>query len=418
MPKLAIPLTDTKIRNAKPRDKIYSLADGGGLNLEISPTGSKIWRMRYRQENGKANRLSFGEYPTVSLQDAREKRAEARKLIIEGIDPSESKKAKKVAKIEAATNNFEAVAWEWFRIKIEPLSETHKARTKAYLENDLIPYLGKQPIAEIKAIDLLRCLRRIESRKNNRGQRVTETANRVRTLMSGLWRYAIQTSRAERDIAHDLLGALEKHVSKNFSHIVDQNLLGQLMRDIDRYVGSPATKAALQLLPLVFTRPGELRQAKWKDINFINKEWRYLVTKTEIDHIVPLSDQAIQIIQSMRPYTGSGEYVFSAGSGTKPISDGTINKALKTLGYSSDVIQPHGFRHTAATALAELGWAEEKIERQLSHLVQGVKGKYQKAKYLDDRREMMKDWSTYLDRLKTSCLQDKNNQCRVARQEK
>jgi integrase len=293
------------------------------------------------------------------------------------------------------------VAWEWFKVKIESLSDTHKARTRSYLENDLVPYLGKKPIAEIKAVELLACLRRIENRKNNQGQRVTETANRVRTLMSGLWRYAIQTSRAEHDIAHDLLGALEKHVSKNFSHIVDPKILGKVMRDIDLYQGSPATKAALQLLPLVFARPGELRQAKWKDINFETKEWRYFVTKTDIDHIVPLSEQAIRIIQSMRPLTGSGEYIFSAGSGARPISDGTINKALKILGYSSDVIQPHGFRHTAATALAELGWGEDKIERQLSHLVQGVKGKYQKAKYLDDRREMMKAWSNYLDALKT-----------------
>lgn len=401
MPKFAIPLTDTQIRNSKPKDKIYCLSDGGGLIIEISPTGSKIWRMRYRQANGKGNRLSFGEYPQLSLREAREKCTTARKLIADGIDPSESKKAVKLAKIEATSNNFDAVAWEWFKVKIESLSDTHKARTRSYLENDLIPYLGKKPIAEIKAVELLACLRRIENRKNNQGQRVTETANRVRTLMSGLWRYAIQTSRAEHDIAHDLLGALEKHVSKNFSHIVDPKILGQVMRDIDLYSGSPATKSALQLLPLVFVRPGELRQAKWKDINFETKEWRYFVTKTDIDHIVPLSEQAIRIIQSMRPLTGSGEYIFSAGSGARPISDGTINKALKILGYSSDVIQPHGFRHTAATALAELGWGEDKIERQLSHLVQGVKGKYQKAKYLNDRREMMKAWSNYLDDLKS-----------------
>lgn len=407
MPKLAIPLTDTKIRNSKPKEKMYSLADGDGLNLEISPTGSKIWRMRYRQATGKANRLSFGKYPTISLLEAREKCATARKLIADGVDPSESKKAVKLAKIEASSNNFETVAWEWFKVNIEPRSDSHKNRSRSYLENDLIPYLGKKQISEIKAVELLACLRRIENRKNNQGQHVTETANRVRTQMSGLWRYAIQTSRAEHDIAHDLLGALKKHVSKNFSHILDPKILGQVMRDIDQYIGSPATKAALQLLPLVFARPGELRQAKWNEVNFKTKEWRYHVKKTNINHIVPLSVQAIQILKSMLPLTGSGEFIFSVCLGARPISDGTINKALKLLGYSSDVIQPHGFRHTAATALAELGWDENKIERQLSHLIPGVKGKYQKAKYLVERRKMMTEWSNYLETLK-ACAQNMN----------
>lgn len=414
MPKLAMPLTDTKIRNAKPKEKTYTLADGGGMYLEIAPTGSKIWRMSYKQANGKTNRLSFGAYPLVPLLEAREKRSAARKLIVDGVDPSESKKAERAAKIKASSNSFEEVAWEWFDIKIKTLSETHQNRTRSYLENDLIPFLGKKNIADIKASELLDCLRKIESRKNNRGQRVTETANRVRSLMSGLWRFAIQTSRAERDIAHDLLGALEKHVAKNFAHIVDPKILGKLMRDIDLYDGSLATKSALKLLPLVFTRPGELRHARWVDINFETKEWRYLVTKTGMDHIVPLSDQAIQILESMRPLNGAGEYVFSTKSGRKPISDGTLNKALKLLGYQNDVIQPHGFRHTAATALAELGWGEDKIERQLSHVVPGVKGKYQKAKYLEDRRIMMTAWANYIDAIKIGAVVTSIKQPRTA----
>lgn len=400
MPKLATPLTDAKIKNAKPAGKTYTLADGGGMYLEIAATGSKIWRMSYRQASGKTNRLTFGAYPLVSLQDAREKRAQARKLLLDGIDPSTHKKTQQAAQKEAHANGFEVVAWDWFETKIKPLSENHVSRTRAYLEKDLIPYLGKSPITEIKAPDLLKCLRRIESRKNNRGELVTETANRVRTLMSGLWRYAIQTGRAERDIAADLKGALKKHVSRNFAHITDPALLGQLICDIDTYDGTPATKAALQLLPLVFTRPGELRHAQWADINFDSKEWRYLSAKTRIDHVVPLADQAVAILKTMQPLTGSGEYIFSTGTGSRPISEATINKALKTLGYANDVIQPHGFRHTASTMLAELGWDENKIERQLSHLVQGVKGKYQKAKYLDDRREMMQAWADYLDVLK------------------
>ena len=403
MPKITPPLSDTQIRKAKPKEKTYTITDGAGMYIEIAPTGSKIWRMSFKQANGKTNRLTFGPYPTVTIVEAREKRAEVRKLLINGFDPSVQKKKEKNLKQSSQVNTFEEVAWDWFKVKVEPTSLSHSKRTKAYLMNDLIPYLGKFPIADIKAVELLECLRKIESRVNNRGKLITETANRVRTLMSGLWCYAIQTGKADRDIAQDLKGALRKHVGVNFSHIDDAQLLGELMRDIDRYEGNSATKAALQLLPLVFARPGELRQAKWADVNLDTQEWRYVVTKTNSDHIVPLSDQAVEIIRSMKPLTGNGTYIFSVGSGIRPLSDGTMNKALKLLGYSSDVIQPHGFRHTAATALAEeLGWDENKIDQQLSHKRGGVKGMYQKAKYLKDRREMMQMWATYLYSLKDS----------------
>ncbi|MFZ6755442.1 tyrosine-type recombinase/integrase [Undibacterium sp. Dicai25W] len=405
MPKIAAPLTDTQIRKAKPKEKTYTITDGAGMYIEIAPTGSKIWRMSFKQANGKTNRLTFGPYPTVTITEAREKRAEVRKQLLNGVDPSLQKKKEKTLKLVSAENTFEAVSWDWFKVKIEPTSLSHSKRTRAYLENDLIPVLGRLPFAEIKAIELLACLRKIESRVNNQGKQVTETANRVRTLMSGLWRYAIQTGKAERDIASDLKGALVKHVGENFSHIDDPKLLGELMRDIENYDGNLATRAALQLLPLVFSRPGELRQAKWVDVNLEAKEWRYVVTKTNSDHIVPLSDQAVEIIRSMKPLTGDGTYIFSVCSGVRPLSDGTMNKALKQMGYTSDVIQPHGFRHTAATALADqLGWDEEKIELQLSHKRSGVKGKYQKAKYLSDRREMMTIWSNYLYSLKNTYL--------------
>lgn len=400
MPKLAKPLTDTQVRNAKSKDKVFTMADGGGMYLEISPTGSKIWRMSYRQANGKQNRLTFGAYPSVTLEEAREKRAAARKLISQEIDPAEHKKTQKALKVSVSANTFQSVAGDWFKVKIKPLSESHCSRTLAYLENDLIPYLGKKNIADIKAPELLACLRRIESRKNNQGKNVTETPNRVRTLMSGLWRFAIQQGKADRDIAADLKGALTTHTQKNYSHITDAKLLAQLLRDIDSFNGTFATKAALKLLPHVFTRPGELRQARWEDIDFEEKKWEFFSGKTKIEHIVPLSAQALEILQSMLPITGSGEFVFSVGAGSRPLSEGTLNQALKRLGYSGDVIQPHGFRHTAATALAELGFDENKIDRQLSHLVAGVKGVYQKAKYLDDRKHMLQTWSNYLDALK------------------
>ena len=400
MPKLAKPLTDAQARNAKGREKVYTLADGGGMYLEVAPNGTRHWRMAYRQSSGKNNRLTFGTYPEISLDDARKKRMEARKLIAAGVDPAEHKKAQKVALSEAGADTFKAMSMAWYQSKVKSLSDSHAKRTLAYLENDLIPYLGKKVMADITAPELLACLKRIESRVNKQGNKVTETANRVRALMSEFWRDAIGKGKADRDIASDLRGSLTKHVAKNFSYITDVRVLGKLLRDIDIYTGTPATKAALKLMPLVFARPGELRLAKWSEIDLEAAEWRYFVTKTKIDHIVPLSTQAIEILRTMQPLTGQGIYVFSAGSGSRPLSENTVNQALKGLGYSSDIIQPHGFRHTAATALAELGWDENKIDRQLSHSAQGVKGVYQKSKYLADRRMMMQAWADYVGGLK------------------
>lgn len=415
MPKLATPLTDPALRNAKAKDKPYKLSDGGGLFLLINENGAKYWRMDYRF-NGKRLRLAFGKYPDVSLAVARSKRADANELLASGIDPSETKRTERIEQTQnketiqreasglPLSGSFEEVALEWFETKIKPLSASHSNRTMAYLKNDLIPYLGKLPMIEIKAPALLECLRRVEARKNKQGKAVTETANRVREQMGQLWRYAIATGRAERDIAADLRGALEVHVQKNFSHITDPKLLGQLMRDVETYSGAPVTVAALRILPLVFTRPMELRTARWADINLETKEWRYFSTKTKIDHIVPLATQVVELLRELQPLTGMGEYVFGVRSGQRPLSEITINQALKSLGYSGDVIHPHGFRHTAATMLAELGWDENTIDRQLSHLAQGVKGVYQKARYIEDRRKMMQAWADHIDQLKKGAI--------------
>jgi integrase len=411
MPKLATPLTDPALRNAKAKDKPYKLSDGGGLFLLVNENGAKYWRMDYRFD-GKRLRLAFGKYPDVSLSMARAKRTEANALLAEGIDPSDLKRNERAEKNEQKENeqrlanglpiinSFEEVALEWYEKQIKPLSESHSKRTWAYLTNDLIPYLGRLPINEIKPPILLECLRRIEARKNKQGKNVTETANRVREQMSTLWRYAIRKGKVERDIAADLRGALGIHIPKNFSHITDPKLLGQLMRDVESYGGAPVTVAALRILPLVFTRPMELRTARWADINFEAKEWRYFSSKTKIDHIVPLATQVIELLKGLQPLTGMGEYVFGVRSGQRPLSEITINQALKSLGYGGDVIHPHGFRHTAATMLAEMGWDENMIDRQLSHLTQGVKGIYQKAKYLDDRKKMMQAWADYVEQLK------------------
>ncbi|GAC1607491.1 MAG: tyrosine-type recombinase/integrase [Aquirhabdus sp.] len=418
MPKLVTPLTDPALRNAKAKDKPYKLSDGGGLYLLVKTVDKetvKYWRMDYRFDEKRLT-LAFGKYPDVSLAAARLKRAHAIALLTAGTDPSEVRKVERIeqskqtdaGKREASglpvIDSFEAVALEWFDAKIKPLSVSHSERTMAYLKNDLTPYLGKLPMAEIKAPALLECLRRIEARKNKQGKPVTETANRVREQMGQLWRYAIATGRSERDIAADLRGALESHVQKNFSHITDPKLLGQLMRDVEGYGGAPVTVAALRLLPLVFARPGEFRAARWQDIDLDACEWRYFSSKTKIDHIVPLASQVVAQLRALQPLTGMGDYVFGVRAGQRPLSETTINQALKALGYSSDIIHPHGFRHTAATMLAELGWDENTIDRQLSHLVQGVKGVYQKAKYIEERRKMMQAWADHVDQLKQGAI--------------
>ena len=392
-------LTNTGITNAKPSEKPKKLFDEGGLFLLINPNGGKWWRFKYRFE-GKEKLLSLGTFPDISLKGARERRDDARKLVANGIDPSQIRKDKKTKQAAAIENSFEAVAMEWYETKIKPLSVSHSSRTHAYLKNDLIPYLGKIAMSEIDAPTLLQCLRRVADRKNNQGKPITESANRVREQMGQLWRYAISIGKADRDIAADLRGSLESHRSKNFSHITNPKLLGQLMRDIDSYGGAPVTVAAMRILPLVFVRPGELRAARWEDIDFEAREWRYFSSKTKIDHIVPLAEQVVRQLQELRALTGQGEYVFGVRSGMRPLSEATINQALKSIGYSTDIIQPHGFRHTAATMLAEMGWDENTIDRQLSHLIQGVKGVYQKAKYIDERRKMMQAWADYVGGLK------------------
>lgn len=404
-------ISDTMLRALKDRtesiDGKQRLDDGGGLVLLLAVKGGgKAWRFNYTIA-GKRKTLSFGTYPDTTLKLARQQADAARKQVAAGIDPSETRKTQKTLqknqiqeeKREAAglpaIDSLEFVAREWYESRAPNWSESHASRTIAYLEKDIFPWLGRFPIAEIKAPALLEVLRKVEARG------ATETANRMREQAGQIWRYAIATGRAERDIAADLRGALKPHVAKNYSHIKNPKQLGQLLRDIELYGGSPMVKAALRLLPLVFTRPGEFRAAKWVDIDLDAQEWRYVASKTDTDHIVPLSDQAVRYLRDIQPLTVNGEYVFGVRGGARPLSDNTINQALKGLGYTSDMIQPHGFRHTAATMLAELGWNTEAIDRQLAHREQGVKGVYQKAQYLEERKRMMQAWADYLDSLRS-----------------
>ena len=404
-------LSDTTLRALKAGATEYKgkqrLDDGGGLVLLLAVKGGgRAWRFNYTFA-GKRKMISLGKYPDTTLAIARDKARAAREQVAQGIDPSDFRKQERAQKQtqiaeekrEAsglpAIDSFAHIALEWFEGRKHTWSDSHSSRTLAYIEKDLIPWIGRNPISDIEAPTLLECLRRVEARG------ASEAANRLRAMAGQIWRYAIATGKAKRDIAADLIGALTPHTSKQFSHITDPKLLGQLLRDIAAYTGTPMVKIALQVLPLVFTRPAEFRCAKWEDIDLDTKEWRYIATKTNADHIVPLSEQVIKYIKELHPLTGHGEYVFGIRAGERPLSENTINAALKTLGYTSEVIQPHGFRHTAATMLAELGWNTEAIDRQLAHKEQGVKGVYQKAQYLEERRKMMQAWADYTEALKS-----------------
>lgn len=403
-------ISDTTLRTLKVNVELVDgkkrLDDGGGLYLLLAVKGGgRAWRFDYTFE-GKRKTISLGTYPDTTLKLARKKAEAARRDVAEGLDPSAARKLVRekqkntilVEKREAsglpAIGSFEQIAREWYEARAPMWSNSYSSKTLASLEKDVFPWLGKLPIAEIKAKTLLECLRRIEERG------ASEVARKVRGLAGEIWRYAIATDRAENDIAAALSGALKPRVQRNYSHFKDPKQLGQLLREVESYCGSPMVKTALRLLPLVFTRPGEFRAAKWADIDLEMREWRYVAMKTKADHIVPLSTQAVGYLRELLPLTGNGPYVFGVRSGARSLSDGTINAALKSIGYTSDVIQPHGFRHTAATMLAEQGWNTDAIDRQLAHKESGIKGVYQKAQYLEERRRMMQAWADYVDMLK------------------
>ena len=388
-------LTDTAIRNAKPRDKFYKVSDSGGLYLLVKSTG-KYWRMDYRFV-GKRKTLAIGVYPAVSLVAARKKRDEARELLAKDIDPSLTKAINKQIVRTAAENTFKAVALEWHAKTSKTWAETTATNIKRYLEKDIFPWLGNRVIKDIAAPELLAVLRKIESRgAHEKAQRCREYAGRV-------FRYAIATGRAERDPSGDLRGALTPVKVKYHASITDPKAIGALLRSIRGFSGSYITKCALQLAPLVFVRPGELRHAEWAEIDFDKPEWRIPGHKMKMKepHIIPLSRQAVEILQSIHPLTGDGQYIFpSIRSGTRPMSENTINAALRRMGYEKDEMTGHGFRSMASTLLHEHGWPHEAIERQLAHAERNkVVAAYNYAEHLPKRKEMMHWWADYLDEL-------------------
>lgn len=393
MPKL----TDTKVKSLKPDTKTRKHFDSGGLFLEVTPAGSKRWRLRY-WFGGKEQLLSLGLYPEIRLKDARERRDEARRLIALGVNPSENRKAQRAAQSEASANAFEVVAREWIA-KHPEWAESHRGKVLGRLENDVFPFIGSKPIASLTAMDLLAVLRRVESRG------VLDAAHRILGYFGQVLRYAVASGRVERDPSRDLRGALPPIKKQHFPAVTEPKAVGQLLRKLQGYKGSPIVRAALRLAPLVFVRPGELRQAEWKDIDLGKAEWRFTVSKTDDPHIVPLSRQAMEALTEIYPLTGRSPFVFpSARTFERPMSNNAVLAALRTLDVPSEQMCGHGFRATARTLLDEvLGFPPHLIEHQLAHRVRDPLGRaYNRTKHLAERKAMMQAWADYLDTLRTA----------------
>ncbi|MDE2149295.1 MAG: integrase arm-type DNA-binding domain-containing protein [Gammaproteobacteria bacterium] len=386
------PLTDTAIRQSKPRPKPYKLFDGGGLFVLVNRDGSRYWRFRYTFAR-REKLLSMGVYPHVSLAQARERRDEARKLLAQGIDPSAKRKAEKAA----GQDTFEALAQEWFERHLSGKAPGHRDKIVRRLERDVFPWLGSKPVAEITAPDVLTVVRRIADRG------ALETAHRAQQNIGQVIRYAVATGRGVHDPTASLRGALPPAEKGHFPAPTEPAAVTALLRSLDGFKGTFTVSCALKLAPLVFVRPGELRSMRWADVDLTAAEWRFTVPKTKTEHLVPLSAQAVAILREIEPLTGRSVYVFpSARTNDRPLSDAALNAALRRLGIEKVHFTVHGWRAIARTLLHErLNWRPEVIEHQLAHRVPDALGAaYNRTKFLDERRKMMTQWSDYLDGLK------------------
>lgn len=398
MPRLIAPLSDLQVSRAKSQGRQVTLFDGGGLFVLITPAGSKLWRFKYRF-GGKEKLLSLGSYPELTLAEARAKRTALRKLLYEGIDPAEAKKAEDADKIAAAGNTFETVARDWHKRFHSQWSEKHAEQILRRLEQDVFPWLGTRPIGAIKAPELLRVLRRIEVRS-------LETAFRVKIACGQVFRYAVAEGSADRDPVADLKGALPPVKNKNFAAPTDPKEVAPLLRAIDDFKGSYVVKCAMQLAPLLFVRPGELRHAEWSEIDLEAAEWNIPGSKMKmgVPHLVPLPQQALEILRELHQLTGHGKYVFPCTRSTQRcMSENSVNAGLRRLGFEKAEITGHGFRAMARTILDEvLQVRPELIEHQLAHRVKDPLGRaYNRTTHLPERRKMMQTWADYLDGLKS-----------------
>jgi integrase len=397
-----MPLNEMKVRNAKPKEKPYKISDSEGLYLHVTETGGKLWRFKYRFDNdGKGKKeklLAFGKYPEVSLHDARQRRDDARKLLANNVDPGAIRKAQKQVKTEE-TETVEVIAREWHEKFKSIWTEGHALKILRRLEIDVFPWIGSRPIKDIKAPELLTVLRRVESRG------VLEGAHRIRGLCSQIFRYAISTGRAERNPAQDLIGSLPPAKEKHLAAITEPKKVRELLKALDGYSGSYVVKLALQLSPLVFVRPGELRHMEWEEVNFDEALWSIPPEKMKMrePHLVPLSRQAIKILEELKKLTGTSKYAFPSGrTFDRPMSNNAVLAALRRMGYTKDEMTPHGFRAMARTIIDEvLQVRPDYIEAQLAHRVSDPLGRsYNRTQHLNERRKMMQIWADYLDGLR------------------
>jgi integrase len=392
-------LTDTAIRALKPRDKAYKVSDEKGLYLQVTPAGGRLWRLKFRAAGGVEKKLSFGSYPEISLKEAREQRDRARSLVANGVDPAEKKRHEKRAAKVSADNTFSAVAKDYIaKNRRDGLSEA-TATKREWFVRLVQRSLGGRPIAEIQPFEVLDAVRPFEVAKND------EKAHRTLQFIGQVFRYAVANQIAASDPTRDLRGALSSRRPKNFAAILEPNQVGELLRNIDGYEGQPLTKLALQLSPLVFVRPGELRRAEWMEIDLDAAVWRIPAAKMKarMEHAVPLSRQAVTILRQAAGLTGDGRYVFpSIRSRFDPMSENTVNAALRRLGYTGDEMTAHGFRSTASTLLNESGkWSPDAIERALAHKGKDiVRAAYHRGTHWQERVLMAQWWGDYLDRLR------------------
>ncbi|WMP16948.1 tyrosine-type recombinase/integrase [Thiothrix lacustris] len=388
-------MNDTAVKNAKPKDKPYKITDGGGLYLLVKPNGSKLWRYKYRV-GGKEQNLAIGCYPEITLKDARTQHEEARALLARDIDPSQHKQATKGNRKAAAANTFQAVATEWLVKFTATQVPEHTDRQQRRLERHVFPWIGGRIIGEIEPPDILAVLRRIEAAGT------LETAHRVKTITGQVFRYAVATGRAVRDQTADLKGALPPTRGKHFAAITDPKEIGELLRAMAVYRGAIETRLALQLSAYLFTRPGELRQMEWAEIE--GDVWIIPAEKMKAGrvHVVPLCSQALALLDELRPLTGRRRYVFPSQTDTsKPMSANTVRSALIRLGYDSDTMTAHGFRALASTRLYEMGFHTDLIEKQLAHSVgSDVRRAYDRSQHIEQRTAMMQQWADYLDSLR------------------
>lgn len=393
--KYAPMLTKTAIDNAKPKDKPYRLYDQEGLYLEVAPSGGKLWRLKYRF-NRKEKRLSFGKYPLISLKEARDKARDAKKVLANGEDPAKTKRA-----ADATGATFKDVALDWWKKFMEPNGGRYPAEVWRRMEREVFPFIGGMTLPEIDAPAILSILRRIE------GRGTIETAHKIKSYISQTMRYGIANGLIYHDPARDLTGAIAPKKNRHLAAIVDPRGVGRLMRAIYAYEGSGVVKCALKMAALTFVRPGELRTAAWVDVDLNSSEWRVPAPETKMKrnvHIVPLSRQAVGVLQELHLHSGHGKFLFpSIRTLDRPMSDMTVNAALRAMGFQQDEMTGHGFRAMATSLLSERGWTTDAIERQLDHVENNkIKAAYHRAEHLAERKDMMQAWADYLDELRLS----------------